>query len=159
MTRWARSVPLRVVVLESQLSIRKQNPWKKGVCVCVCVSVCVCVCVCVCVRARARECRHGWVKAFLWWCCNTHNFTHWDDFILVGCSDCLLLLSSAFYAQVDTVIFRNEVNNVSCILSFPMLQCMTMYFVVSLWLVLLLLAKFPRQKLKMYVCRLLFHCL
>ena len=49
---------------------------------------------------------------------------------LVVCFDCLLLFSSAFYAQVDTVISRNEVNNVSCILSFPMLQCMTMYFIV-----------------------------
>ena len=59
-----------------------------------------------------------------------YNFTHWDDFILVVCSICLLLLSSAFYAQVDTVISRNEMNNVSCILPFPILQCMTMHFVV-----------------------------
>ena len=59
-----------------------------------------------------------------------YNFTHWDDFILAVCSICLLLLSSAFYARVDTVISRNEMNNVSCILSFPVLQCMTMYFVV-----------------------------
>ena len=37
---------------------------------------------------------------------------------------------SAFYARVDTVISRHEMNSVSCIPSFPMLQYMMSYFVV-----------------------------